>query len=204
MPARVLALTVWLAAAVGLEGAFGALGTGEARAGAADYRLRCRQEYPSAEGGHPQGLLVRDLDGDGKPELVGLTYTPGTLQVSGGYRPSPRALPAIQVLELGDWAVGPAWLDATGKDPATARLLAVAPRKPSELLVVDAGLVRQGKGAQAVRWRTPLERRARFLATGDLGKDGRCEVLVTTVESSKWVLSGMALRHQPEGGNSVG
>jgi hypothetical protein len=153
------------------------------------FRLRCRQEYPLGAGGHPQGLLLRDLDGDGHPELVGLTYASGSLQVSSGYGPGPRALPQVRSIELGDWAVGPAWLDSAGKDPATAGLVALAPRKPSELVVLDARQVWAGKSAEAVRWRTPLERRARFLATGDLGHDGRCEVLVTTVDDDLLVFA---------------
>ncbi|KWV33786.1 3-oxoacyl-ACP synthase III family protein [Micromonospora rifamycinica] len=37
---------------------------------------------------------------------------------------------------------------------------------------------------------------------GGVGEGGR--MLVATVESSKWVLAGMALRHRPEGGPDVG
>ena len=174
VPHRALSILFWLGFALHCEA--------RAAQQAAPYRLRCRQEYPLAPAGHPQGLLLRDLDGDGRPELVGLTYSPGTLQVSSGYRPDARGIPEARALEVGDWAVGPAWLDPVGKDPATAGLVAIAPRKPSELCVIDAAAVYAGKSAQAVRWRTPLERRARFLATGDLGHDGLCEVLVTTVD----------------------
>jgi len=138
--------------------------------------LRCRQEYPVGAGSRPQGVLLRDLDLDGRPELVGLTYASGSLQISSGYKPGARALPEVRTLEVGDWAVGPAWLDSS------TGLVALAPRKPSELVVVDARAVWAGKNAEAVRWRTPLERRARFLATGDLGHDGRFEVLVATVD----------------------
>ncbi|MBK7645573.1 MAG: VCBS repeat-containing protein [Planctomycetes bacterium] len=146
------------------------------------FRLRTRLEYPMGLGSHPQGLLLRDLDGDGRPELVGLTISPGALQVSSGYSPERTELAAAPFVHFGDWGVGPAWLDATGKDPATSGLVAVAPRDPSVLLLVDARAVWQGESETAVRWRTPLPRRARFLTTGDLDGDGHPEVLVTTVD----------------------
>ncbi len=171
---RALSLLLWLGIAWGCEARAAQSGPG--------FRLRCRTEYPVVSGSRPQGLLLRDLDGDGRPELVGLTYATGSLQVSSGYRPAARTLPEARTLEVGDWAVGPAWLDASGKDPASAGLVALAPRKPSELVVVDARAVWAGKNAEAVRWRTPLARRARFLATGDLGHDGKFEVLVATVD----------------------
>src|SRR5690349_6276103 len=172
---RALSLCLWL----------GFTGVCEARAAQspAAFRLRCRQEYPVAAGSRPQGVLLRDLDGDGRAELVGLTYVSGSLQISSAYKPGARALPEPRTLELGDWAVGPAWLGPEG-------LLALAPRKPSELVVVDARAVWAGKNAEAVRWRTPLERRARFLATGDLGHDGKFEVLVATVDDDLLVFDG--------------
>ena len=164
---RALSLCLWL----------GFASVCEARAAQSPpaFRLRCRQEYPVGAGSRPQGVLLRDLDGDGRPELVGLTYASGSLQISSGYKPAARALPQVRTLEVGDWAVGPVWLGAEG-------LVALAPRKPSELVVVDARAVWAGKNAEAVRWRTPLERRARFLATGDLGHDGKFEVLVATID----------------------
>jgi hypothetical protein len=174
VPHRALTLLAWLGLALACEA--------RAVQSAAGFRLRCRQEFPLASAGNPKGLLLRDLDGDGRPELVGLTYSPGALQVGSGYGPDPRVPPVVHSADFGDWAVGPAWIDPQGRDPATASLVVFAARKPSELLVVDARLVAAGKGAEAVRWRTPLERRARFLATGDIDRDGQCEVLVTTVD----------------------
>jgi len=153
------------------------------------FRLHCRLEYPVGAGSHPHGLVLRDLDGDGRPELVGLGYAPGTLQISSGYRPSARALPEIRTLDVGDWAVGPAWLGDTS-------LVAFAPREPSELVVVDARAVWAGKNAEAVRWRTPLERKARLLTTGDLDGDGRCEVLVTTVDDDLIVFEAQDSSHK--------
>jgi hypothetical protein len=166
---RALSLCLWLGLAC--------VPVCEARAAQSKpgFRLHCRQEYPVGSGSRPQGVLLRDLDGDGRPELIGLTYAAGSLQISGGYAPAARALPEVRTLEVGDWAVGPAWLGASD-------LVAFAPRKPSELVVVDARAVWAGKNAEAVRWRTPLARRARFLATGDLGHDGKFEVLVATVD----------------------
>ncbi len=175
VPYRALSLCLWLGIACGCEAR-----AAQVRPG---FRLRCRQEYPVGSGSRPQGVLLRDLDGDGRPELVGLTYATGSLQISSGYKPAVRTLPEVRTLEVGDWAVGPAWLGAQG-------LLALAPRKPSELVVVDARAVWAGKNAEAVRWRTPLERRARFLATGDLGHDGKFEVLVTTVDDDLLVFEG--------------
>lgn len=175
---RALSLCLWL-------GLFGAAGICEARAAQspAAFRLRCRQEYPVGAGSRPQGVLLRDLDSDGRAELVGLTYVTGSLQVSSGYKPAARTLPAARSLDVGDWAVGPAWVGNT-------TLVALAPRKPSELVVVDARAVWAGKNAEAVRWRTPLERRARFLATGDLGHDRKLEVLVATVDDDLLVFDG--------------
>jgi hypothetical protein len=172
---RALSLCLWLGLAAVCEA--------RAAQSPAAFRLRCRQEYPVGSGSRPQGVLLRDLDGDGRPELVGLTYAAGSLQISSGYQPAARALPGARTLEVGDWAVGPAWLGAEG-------LVALAPRKPSELLVVDARAVWAGRNADAVRWRTPLERRARFVATGDLGHDGKFEVLVATVDDDLLVFAG--------------
>lgn len=154
-----------------------------------EFRLHCRLEYPVGSGSHPRGLVLRDLDGDGRPELVGLGYAPGTLQVSSGYSAVMRELPAIRTLEVGDWAVGPAWLGDTS-------LVAFAPRAPSELVVVDARAVWAGKNAEAVRWRTPLERKARCLTTGDVDGDGRCEVLVTTVDDELIVFEAQDTSHK--------
>ena len=181
MTYRALSLRLWL----GFAAVFVIARDSEARAVQSPpaFRLRCRQEYPVAGGSRPQGVLLRDLDGDGKPELVGLTYVTGSLQISSGYKPGARGLPEVRTLEVGDWAVGPAWLGAEG-------LVALAPRKPSELVVVDARAVWAGKNAEAVRWRTPLARRARFLATGDLGHDGKLEVLVANVDDDLLVFDG--------------
>ncbi len=152
--------------------------------------LGCRLEFPLSFGARPEGLLARDLDGDGKPELIGLTRSPGSLQVLGGLRRDSLRTIEARVLGHGDWPVGPVWFDAEGKDPASAGLVVLAPRNPPTLLVVDAAAVWRGEQADPVRWRTPLERRARTLATADLGHDGKREVLLVTVDDDLLVFDG--------------
>lgn len=152
--------------------------------------LGCRLEFPLAFGARPEGVLARDLDGDGKPELVGLTRTPGSLQVVHGFRRDQLTLPEAQSYGHGDWPVGPVWFDPAGRDPATAGLVVLAPRNPSTLLLIDAGRIARGDTSDPVRWRTPIERRPRTLTTADLGHDGKREVLLITTNDDLLIVDG--------------
>lgn len=67
--------------------------------------LRARLELPVT--GKPEGVLLRDLDGDGRGELIAVSREPGTLTV---WREPPSGwdlLPLRFELPIGDYALGP-------------------------------------------------------------------------------------------------
>jgi len=166
MPRRRAPLTIALAAV-------GALAPAQERE---PPRLACRLEL--ALGGKPEGVLALDLDDDGRDELIAATKNPGALWVwtdlpsAWDLAPSPRRIP------IGDYPLGP-----VASPGADGPRVAVASRSTLELSALDP-LGRSAPKSIA------LATRPRALAAGDLGADGRSEVVAVDADGLVTIWDG--------------
>jgi hypothetical protein len=108
--------------------------------------------------------------------------------------PEPRAF------AYGDFPLGPVWIDAGDAKGAGARsLAAIASRETLELAVVDLAAALRSKAGEGlpVRSRAQLPARPRAIASGDLGRDGRADVAVVTIDEELLVYAASDLSAPP-------
>jgi len=128
-------------------------------AAADDLRLRTRREKRVE--GKPEWLQAADLDGDGRPEAVVATHSPGALLVWRGSR-------AVQeTVEVGDYPLRPA---------PFAGGLAVASRAERSLVLLDF----ERKGEARERWHLELPDVPMAICAGSLEETRGAELFVVT------------------------
>ncbi len=157
-------------------------------------RLATRLEFATGDA-RPTGVIAHDLDGDKRDELIAVVRGPGAVQVWSGMSAGLREPPRPRSFAIGDFALGPEpFGDWSTGGPA---LVAVAPRADPALLLVDARRVAAGAG-DPLALRLALDVRPRVIACGDLGRDGRPEVAIVTVDDHLLLVrDGAIVTRQP-------
>jgi hypothetical protein len=117
----------------------------------------------------PTALLARDLDLDGRPELVATDAERGEIRVWRG--DAPWNAGSARVVPVGGWPLAPVVLPSRGK---ARPLVAVASRARRDLTLLD--LFAPAPGNEVRRVDLPAAPRA--LAAGDLGADGAFDLAV--------------------------
>ena len=120
---------------------------------------RARLELPVT--GKPEGVLLRDLDGDGRAELVAVSREPGTLTLWTEPATAWDLAPARRELAIGDYALGPLAF------PAVPGVVLVASRSVPSLALVDV-LAPDGPTLVA---RVELDHAPRAITVGTLAGD---------------------------------
>lgn len=175
---RALVCAVPLALACGAR-------TVEPKAQGSDRALHARLEFSMIGEGKPNGLLAADLDGDGKSELIALTSASSTLQVWHDVSRVLLQLPEPRAIAIDDFPLGPVWLGgsppSSKDDPAS---VVFASRAKPGVTVIDVRAAWKSKtDAEVVPlMHVDVARRPRVLASGDLGRDGKFEVAVITID----------------------
>lgn len=157
--------------------------TGDPAPKAVEAAFGARLEFPTIGDGKPMGLAAADLDGDGADELVALTIAPPALQIWSRVPRGARQWPEPRAYPIDDFALGPVRLGGPRERADGAPLLFSSRTKPG-ITVVDARatFAAPRDAALVVQWHVDLPRRARVLASGDLGADGVPEVVVITID----------------------
>lgn len=115
----------------GAAGERGARATSERTVAAAPPAPRARLELPVT--GKPEGVLLRDLDRDGRADLVAVSREPGVLTVWDRAPSGWDLAPPRRELEIGDYALGPRAFASADRD-----LVLVASRSEPSLTLIDA------------------------------------------------------------------
>jgi len=113
--------------------------------------LSARLELPVT--GKPEGVLLRDLDGDGHGELIAVSREPGTLSVWTQPPTGWDLLPPRVELAIGDYALGPLAFERAERDAVL-----IASRSEPGLALIDA--LAGGGPAQLARIALPAAPRA--------------------------------------------
>jgi len=155
--------------------------------------FQARLEFPTAHGARakPTGLIAGDLDGDGQDEIVAATRSPGGIEIWSRISPVLAPAPEPRAFQFGDYPLGPVWFG--DRMPRGGRaLVAIASRETLELAVLDlAAAMRAPAGsALAAAWKARLPARPRAIASGDLGRDGKPEIAVISIEDDLFLYAG--------------
>lgn len=150
--------------------------------------------------GRAPAQTVRWYGADGAPDVPG--ERGGTVRepmAEEDYKAIERHVPQAARTILDELAASTGWSVADVEHVLVPQLNGVMTEKIREYLGVSAEqavscVAETGNNGNALPF-IQLNRAVRRVGAG-----GGDRVLVTTVESSKWVLSGMALRHRAEGG----
>ncbi|MCA8980478.1 MAG: VCBS repeat-containing protein [Planctomycetes bacterium] len=142
--------------------------------------LRARLELPVT--GKPEGVLLRDLDRDGRAELVAVSREPGVLTVWTRPPSGWDLLPPRVELAIGDYALGPLAFPRVERDAVL-----VASRSDPSLALVDA-LGVEGPRELA---RVELAAAPRAIAVGTLAGDAQASALCVDREGTLHVWSGV-------------
>lgn len=155
--------------------------------------------------GRPPAQVVRWYGAEGAPQVP--DGTGGTVRepmAEEDYKAIERHVPEAARAILDELLTVTGWRAAEVEHVLTPQLNGVMTEKIREYLGVAADravccVADTGNSGNALPF-IQLNRAMSRIASG-VGAGGR--LLVATVESSKWVLSGMALRHQPGGATGV-
>ncbi len=134
--------------------------SGDAGAAAPPPAPRARLELPVT--GKPEGVLLRDLDRDGRAELVAVSREPGTLTVWDRAPSAWDLAPPRRELAIGDYALGPRAFAGADRD-----LVLVASRSRPSLALIDA----RAPDGPALVARVELRHAPRAIAVGTLAGD---------------------------------
>lgn len=147
--------------------------------------LRARLELPVA--GKPEGVLLRDLDRDGRSELIAVSREPGTLTVWTEPPSGWDLLPPRVELAIGDYALGPLEFPRAQRDAVL-----VASRSKPSLTLVDA--LAQGGPKQVAH--LELSGAPRAITVGSLAGESEPSALCVDREGTLHVWNGAsAARH---------
>lgn len=141
--------------------------------------LRARLELPVA--GKPEGVLLRDLDRDGKSELIAVSREPGTLTVWTRPPTGWDLLPPRAELAIGDYALGPLVFPRAERDA-----LLVASRSVPGLALIDA----LAKGGPRQLARVELAAAPRAITVGTLRGEDRPSALCLDRDGNLHVWDG--------------
>jgi VCBS repeat protein len=128
--------------------------------------LRARLELPVT--GKPEGVLLRDLDGDGRAELIAVSREPGTLSVWTQPPSGWDLLPPRAELVIGDYALGPLAFERAERDAVL-----IASRSQPSLALIDAS----AKSGPVQLARIALPAAPRAITVGVLDRDAESSAL---------------------------